>query len=217
MNHLIKENACKSLNFIIKIHALLRKFIMRFFHLLVSLIEPLKRLLGQLWLKFAPNLLCWTLNHQHAYVECELKKISQLYRQVLMVTINYRFVAVRSNEPGYSTTWNIFLKDFGCEAFGKYSWCKNWSRTSYRNAEFLVNGLMENWPKIRFFIEKLCLAAKLIFGLMDMLISRIVDFGVKINQKYCKSYQFIQEKLQFVAVYGLVAALSVLFKRRCES
>ena len=31
---------------------------------------------------------------QHAYPEFELKKIAQLYRPVLMMNINYRFVAV---------------------------------------------------------------------------------------------------------------------------
>ena len=60
----------------------------------VTLIDPLKRLL---WLNFAPNLHCWILNQQHSYVECELKKISQLYRSVVLMTINYQFVAVRSN------------------------------------------------------------------------------------------------------------------------
>ena len=49
------------------------------------------------WLNFSSNFHCWTLDHQHAYVEWELNKISQLYRPVLMMTINYRFVAVRSN------------------------------------------------------------------------------------------------------------------------
>ena len=41
---------------------------------------------------FATNLHCCTLNHQHAYIECELKKMSQLYRPLLMLIINYRFV-----------------------------------------------------------------------------------------------------------------------------
>ena len=44
---------------------------------------------------------CWILNHQHAYVECELKKISQLYRPVLIMTINYRFV----NRERYPTSY----------------------------------------------------------------------------------------------------------------
>ena len=77
--------------------ALLRKFSAHFFHFMVSSIDPLKRLFGLFGLNFAPNLHCCILNHQYAYVECELKKISQLYRPVLMMTINYRFVAVRSN------------------------------------------------------------------------------------------------------------------------
>ena len=88
------NNACKSLNFIIQIRTLLRKFNARFSHFMVSLIDPLKRLL---WLNFAPNLHCWTLNYQHAYAECELKQISQLYRSMVMMTIIYRFIAVRSN------------------------------------------------------------------------------------------------------------------------
>ena len=47
---------------------------------------------------------------------------------------------------------------------------------------------------------------QLIFGSMGTLISRIVDFGVKISQKHCKSYKRIQKKSQFCAVYGLVAS-----------
>ena len=73
------------------------KFIPCFFHFMVSLIDPLKRLFRLMWLNFAPNLHCWTLKHQHTYVECELKQISQLYRPVEMMTINFRFAVVRSN------------------------------------------------------------------------------------------------------------------------
>ena len=80
------QNACS----VKKIHA-------RLFHFVVNLFDPLKRLFGLWWLIFAPNFLGWTLNYQHAYAECELKKISQLNRPVLMMTINYRFVAVRSS------------------------------------------------------------------------------------------------------------------------
>ena len=67
--------------------------------------------------------------------------------------------------------------------------------------------LLESWPKTQFFNEKLCSAMKLIWGSMGTLKSRIVDFGMKISQKNCKSYQCIQKKSQFVAVYGLVASL----------
>ena len=35
------NNACKSLNFIIKMHARLRKFIARFFHFMASLVNPI--------------------------------------------------------------------------------------------------------------------------------------------------------------------------------
>ena len=39
--NLIMNRLTNELNFIIKMHALLRKFIARFFHFMVSLIEPL--------------------------------------------------------------------------------------------------------------------------------------------------------------------------------
>ena len=56
--------------------------------------------------------------HQHAYVECELKKILQLYRPVLMMTINYRFIC-RSKQLGlcYSTTWKILWKHLDVKPF----------------------------------------------------------------------------------------------------
>ena len=38
-------------------------------------------------------------------------------------------------------------------------------------------------------------------------LGRIVDFGVKISQKICKSYPYIPKKSQFGAVYELVASL----------
>ena len=41
------------------------------------------------------------------------------------------------------------------------------TKYSYLNADFLVNGPLKSWPKIHFFIEKLRLATKLIFGSMD--------------------------------------------------
>ena len=174
--------------------ALLRKFIARCFHFTVILIDTQKRLFGLLCLNFAPNLHYWTLNHQHAYSECELNKISQLYRPVLMMTINYRYVAVRSNwasviqqcvplkiqlvqelKPNDLLQRRISEKlaedplfyrkiVFSDEAhfwLNGYSWCKNWSRRIYCNVEFA-----ESWPKIHFFIVRLCSATKLIFGSM---------------------------------------------------
>ena len=138
-----------------------------FFHFKVRLIDPLKLLFELLWLNFAPNLHCWTLNYQHAYVECELVKISQLYRPVSMMIINYRFIAARSNLASVTQQRAKFCRRIFVWNFSKYSWCKNWSRTTYRNAEFLVNGLLESWTKIHFFIEKLCSVTKLILGLMD--------------------------------------------------
>ena len=41
------------------------------------------------------------------------------------------------------------------EGYSKYSWSKDWSRTTYSNAEFLVNGLLESWPKFHF-LSKNC-------------------------------------------------------------
>ena len=57
------------------------------------------------------------LDHQHAYVESELKQISQLYRPVLIMTINYRWS--RLPQLGYccSTTCQILRKDFGVKPF----------------------------------------------------------------------------------------------------
>ena len=103
MNRLTNEQR-KSFNFIIKMRALL-PFYDQFNRSL---------LFGLLWLNFAPNLHCWTLNHQHAYVECELKKISQLYRPVLMMTINYRFVAAIG--PLLLNNMENFAEGFSCEA-----------------------------------------------------------------------------------------------------
>ena len=40
---------------------------------------------------FAQNLHCWTLNHQHVYVKLRTEA------NIANVSINYRFVAVRSN------------------------------------------------------------------------------------------------------------------------
>ena len=70
-------------------------------------LDTLKRLFGLLWLNFAPNLHCWTLNHQHTYVECELKKIMQLYRPVLMMTI----------APLLLNNVENFVEGLRCEAF----------------------------------------------------------------------------------------------------
>ena len=134
-------------NFIIKMRALLRKFIVRF----SRLIDPLKRLFGLLWLNFTLNLHGWTLKHLHAYVKCKPKKISQLYRPVLIMTINYRFVVVRSNWASVTEQRGKFYGRIDVWSLLKYSWCKNWGRPTYGNAEFLVNGLLEYWPKIHFF------------------------------------------------------------------
>ena len=50
----------------------------------------------------------------HAYVEFKLRKISQLYRPVLMMTNSYR-----SQQLGlcYSTMWNILRKDLVVKPF----------------------------------------------------------------------------------------------------
>ena len=77
MNRLTKEQRLQIMEFYYQ-HKCSVKFIARFFYFLAQF-DSLKRLLG----------LCCTLNHQQAYVECELKKISQLYRPVLMMAINY--------------------------------------------------------------------------------------------------------------------------------
>ena len=126
--------------------------------------RPIEAAIRTIVTKFAPYLHCWTLNHQHAYIECELKKILQLYRPVLMIIINYRFIAVRSKWALLLNNVENFCWRIKMWSLSKYSWCKNWIRTTYCNTEFLVNGLLESWPKIHFFIEKLCWATKFIFG-----------------------------------------------------
>ena len=103
------NNASKSLNFISKMRTLLRKFIARFFHLMVSLCDLLKQLVGLMWLNFALNLHCWALYHQYTYVDCDLKNISELFWAVLMMTVNYWFVAARNVKN--------FAEGFRCEAF----------------------------------------------------------------------------------------------------
>lgn len=85
------QNACS----VKKVHRVLLPIVYVLLLFIVSLTT--EATIRTIVTKFAPNLHCWTLNHQHAYVECELKKISELYRPVLMMTINYQFIAVRSN------------------------------------------------------------------------------------------------------------------------
>ena len=136
---------------------------------MVSLIDSLKLQFGLLWQNFAPKLHWWTLNHQHVCIECELKKISQLYRPMLMMTINYRFVTVRSNCSTVTQQRGKFAKGFRCEAFQNTANARIETEIGPRSTSY---------------------------------ISRFIDFGVKISQKYCKSYQCIQKKSQFGAVYG---------------
>ena len=119
MNRLTNEQRLQIIEFyyqnagsVKKVHCALLPFYVQFKR------PTLKRLFGLLWLNFAPNLHCRTLNQQHAYVECELKKLMQLYQTVLMMTINYRFVAVRSNWAGpLLNNVGNFSKGFRCEAF----------------------------------------------------------------------------------------------------
>ena len=139
--------------------ALLIKFIARFVHFMVSLVDSLKRPFGQLWQNFASNLYCWTLNHQHAYVECDMKKI--WWPSIINL---WPFAVIG---PLFLNNVENFAEGFRCEAFQNTAEIQNWSRSTYRNAEFLVNGLLESFPKVHFFIEKLYSATMLIFGSMD--------------------------------------------------
>ena len=59
----------------------------------------------------------------------------------------------------------------------------------YRNAEFLVNGLLESWPKILFFIY-----------LSINCVERM--FGVMIRQKNYKTYECIQKTHSLVRFMG---------------
>ena len=96
----------------------------------------------------------WTLNQQHAYVECELKKISQLYRPVLMPIIDsWPFAAIG---PLLLNNVVNFAEGFRCEVFQKTAGARI-------EAEWALGKLTED-PLL--FIEKLCWATKLIFGSM---------------------------------------------------
>ena len=104
--------ACKSLNFIIKMRALLRKIIARFFLFMVSLIDLLKRLFRLLWLDFLLNLHCWTLNHQCAYVECELKKMKASINNDHLLSFRRRL-----QQFGLYYSAKNFVEEFKCETF----------------------------------------------------------------------------------------------------
>ena len=137
--------------------ALLRKFKARFFHFMVSLIDLLKL---QFWLlcKISHHLHCWKLNLQHAYVECVLKKIPQPYRPVLMISINYRFVGVRSNRASVTQQCGKFC--------GRIKLVQELKPNDLTRRRIIRECALESWPKIHFLIEKLCSATKLIFGSM---------------------------------------------------
>ena len=64
----------------------------------------------------------------------------------------------------YSTTWKILR----CEAFQNTAGARIKAERLTATQNFCGIGLLESWPKINFFIDKLCSATKLIFGLMDM-------------------------------------------------
>ena len=100
------------MNFIIKMRALIRKFIARFFHFMASLIDLLKGLLRLLSRNFAPNLHCWTLNHQHVYAEWVA--ISASVNDDHQLSIRRRLQPLG---PCYSNTWKIFRKDLDVKLF----------------------------------------------------------------------------------------------------
>ena len=81
------------------------------------------------------NSYCWTLHHQHAYIECNLKKISQLYRPVLMIAFNYRFVnceryrEVISHNARAACQTTCVTSEFG-EHFISHSGPVNWPHSS---------------------------------------------------------------------------------------
>ena len=59
----------------------------------------------------------------------------------------------------YSTIWKILWKDLFVKPFKM--------QLMQRIEEFMANRLLESWPKIHFFIEKLCPATNLIFSSTD--------------------------------------------------
>ena len=63
-----------------------------------------------------------------------------------------------------STLWKILRKDLGLWAY-KIQLVQELKPNDLPQGRiFWCSGLLESWPKIHFFIEKLCSAAKLIFG-----------------------------------------------------
>ena len=106
---------------------------------------------------------CWTLNHQHAYVECELKKILQQYRPVLI--IYYRFVAVLSN-------WASVTQERR-----KY---KDWSGKPFKIQLVLQRKIFDEWALGKFPGDENCVQRRSSF-LAQWVCKRIVDFGVKIR------------------------------------
>ena len=90
-----------------------------FFHFMVSLIDLLKRLFGLLWLNFAKNLHYWTLNHQHTYVKCELRKISELYRSQLSI-LEWRSARSIVNATNSYRKSHILVRFMGCRIIGPH-------------------------------------------------------------------------------------------------
>lgn len=95
MNRFKNDKTCRLFYFIFKNHTRLRKCIVHFSHVMLSLGNLLRRLLAIFWLNVVPNLHYWSLHYQHAYIEYGWRKISQLYPLVLLTAVNYRIGAVR--------------------------------------------------------------------------------------------------------------------------
>ena len=150
--------------------AVLRKFIARFFHFMVSLIYALNRIFGLLWPNFAPNLHCWTLNRLLRRVRRLCRVCTEENIAAVSASVNYDHqlsIRRRSQQLGlcYSTMWIILRKYLGVKPF-KIQLVQELKPIDLPQRRIFGEWSLERLAEGPLFIEKLCSATKLIFGSM---------------------------------------------------
>ena len=174
--------------------ALLRQFIARFFHFMVILINPLKQLFG---------LLC---QFRTKFTLLDIKTPTRLRRvqteeniAAVSVSVNddhQLSISGRSQQLGlcYSITWKILRKDLGVRPF-QIQLLHELKPNDLPQGRIFGKWALGKLAEDPLFNRKIVFSDEVHFWLNGYVISRIIDFGVKISQKNWKSNPMHPEKV----------------------
>ena len=109
----------------------------------------------------------------------------ELYRPVLMMTLNYRFVAVRSNWASDSTTWKILRKNLEVKPF-KIQLVQELMPNDLTQRRMFGEWALGKLAEDPLFYRKIVFSEEAHFCLNGYVTKK--NCGVKISQKNCKSY-----------------------------